>query len=327
MGRYTEEQKMDLRRVAIVQVMAALGLRTDHDRHSMYYSPFREERTPSFHISTEQNVWYDFGTSEGGGVLDLVRRLRRCSWEEAYDFLATIDRTIVPDDGVTVRKERKDKGGAVTIMSTSRSFRPSLLSYAEGRGIPGEILRRYCHEVTYSIEGMPGRTFYAIGFRNSAGGYALRNSRYKMCSSSAATYLSPTGGQTAEPQSQNVMVFEGFFDFLSYMVLSGRQEPGYDICVLNSVANLEKTLGWLYAHRSVVTFLDNDDAGRRATILISDNIPDGGDTCVEDLSEIYAEFNDLSEMLEAGKQSQSQTIKYQEKWNSQFQRKSRKGWT
>lgn len=318
---------MDLRRVTIAQVMAALGYRTDHDRHSMYYSPFRDEKTPSFHINTEQNTWFDFGTNEGGGIIAFVCKLKKCNREEAYDFLATIDRSVTFSEEIVRTKERKANSGAVVIRSTTRAFRPALLRYAESRGIPSDLLRRYCQEVNYTIEGLSGRTFYAIGFQNNAGGFVLRNSAYKMCSSSAVTLLSPSGEQTKEPQSEKVLVFEGFFDFLSYMVLSGKQEPGYDICVLNSVANLEKALGWLYAHKSIGTCLDNDEAGRRATILISDNIPEDGDMCVEDLSDLYSECNDLNEMLQAERESQTQTIKYQEKWNSQFQRKSRKGWT
>ena len=318
---------MDLRRVTIAQVMAALGCRTDHDRHNMYYSPFRDERTPSFHINPEQNTWYDFGTNEGGGIIALVCRLRRCTREEAYDFLATIDRSLLPIYETVSFKSRKSQAGAVTIKCSSKEFRLALTRYAEGRGIATDLLRRYCEEVTYSIEGMADRTFYAIGFRNNAGGYALRNSVCKICSSSAVTTLSPSGELTAEPQSDSVLVFEGFFDFLSYMALSGRQEPGYDICVLNSVANLEKTLGWLQAHRSIATCLDNDEAGRRATSLIFDSIPEDGDMCVKDLSEIYAGYNDLNEMLQDEGQAQSSTIKYQEPWNSQFQRKSRNDWT
>lgn len=48
MARYSEQEKMELRRVSIAEVMSMLGKRTDHDRGSMYYSPFREENTPSF---------------------------------------------------------------------------------------------------------------------------------------------------------------------------------------------------------------------------------------------------------------------------------------
>jgi DNA primase len=42
-----------------------------------YYSPFRQEQTPSFKVNTERNLWYDFGTGEHGDIIDLVCALNR----------------------------------------------------------------------------------------------------------------------------------------------------------------------------------------------------------------------------------------------------------
>lgn len=39
------------------------------------FSPFAEEKTPSFHIRADGS-WYDFSTGQGGGFLELVQRLR-----------------------------------------------------------------------------------------------------------------------------------------------------------------------------------------------------------------------------------------------------------
>lgn len=303
-----------------------LGKRTDHDRHNMYYSPFRDERTPSFHINLEENTWYDFGTNEGGGVLSFVCKLRGCGKDEAYDFLASISGTVIQDEGHLVRPERKERSAAVTVLKAGKEFHAALLQYAGSRGIPEDVLVRYCDDVTYSVEGCPGKRFFAIGFRNSAGGYVLRNRNYKMCSSSAATFLGPDGKETASPSSDKVLVFEGFMDFLSYVVIHGGGEPGYDICVLNSVANLEKCLDWLYAHQTVGAYLDNDAAGKRALALISEGLPEGkeGDV-VCDLSGLYPDHKDLNEMLCASLEGQQPpNFKYQAPWNNQFHRKFRK---
>ena len=37
----------------------------------MYLSLLREERTPSFSVSYDKNLWHDFGTGEGGSIIDL----------------------------------------------------------------------------------------------------------------------------------------------------------------------------------------------------------------------------------------------------------------
>jgi DNA primase len=45
----------------------------------VYKSPFRDESTPSFFVSTDKNALHDFGDS-GGGLLDLVM------WQEQMDL-------------------------------------------------------------------------------------------------------------------------------------------------------------------------------------------------------------------------------------------------
>lgn len=40
-----------------------------------YISPYREERTPSFKVNNDLNVWYDYGTGEGGNIIDLIMKV------------------------------------------------------------------------------------------------------------------------------------------------------------------------------------------------------------------------------------------------------------
>lgn len=327
MARYSEQEKMELRRVSIAEVMSMLGKRTDHERGNMYFSPFREEKTPSFHIGPGGDTWFDFGTNEGGGLVDFVTRMLSCSRSEAYDFLASAGGTFIPGSMDLKSSSRAEAARrAVSVLKATKDFHWPLLQYAGQRGIPGDVLRRYCDDVTYSIDGCPGRAFYAIGFRNNSGGYVLRSKDYKMCSSSASTTLSPDGRVTAEVSSSKALVFEGFMDFLSYIALRGGNEPGYDICVLNSVANLDKNIGWLGAHSSIGAYLDNDRAGRDACRSMFDCVSaENGDVCMFDLSTLYSGYKDLNEMLAARlKEHPSLTIKYQEPWNNPFQVKFRR---
>ena len=328
MARYSEQEKLELRRVSIVEIMALLGRRTEHNRNNMYYSPFRDESTPSFHIDLNENTWFDFGTNQGGGVLDFVCQVVGCARGDAYDFLASVSGMYVPgiQNGVIRTQAASSGRHAVSILSTSKDFRYQLASYASSRGIPKEILRKYCDDITYSIEGFPGRSFYAIGFKNNAGGYNLRSRDYKMCSSSAITTLSPSGEFTAVPSSNKALVFEGFMDFLSYMALRGGIEPGYDICVLNSVANLEKSADWLAAHEYIGAYLDNDKAGKEACRLMFNCVSEKSENvCMCDLSEHYSGYKDLNEMLTATlRQHPSLTTKYQSLWNNPFQKTFRR---
>lgn len=62
----------------------------------MTRSPFRNERTPSFSISPEKQMWYDFGNSEGGDLISFVEKMENCGFQEAVEVLAEIAGMEVP---------------------------------------------------------------------------------------------------------------------------------------------------------------------------------------------------------------------------------------
>ena len=86
-----------------------------------------------------------------------------------------------------------------------------MVSYLTGRGIDPAIARTYCREVRYTIG---GKEYFAVGFRNDAGGWELRSERFKGGSS-------PKHITTLDNGSDTAMAFEGFIDFLSYLSLKG----------------------------------------------------------------------------------------------------------
>lgn len=47
-------------------------------RHGLNLSPFREERSPSFSIYRDDMRWKDFGTGDGGDVIDFVQQALGC---------------------------------------------------------------------------------------------------------------------------------------------------------------------------------------------------------------------------------------------------------
>ena len=49
--------------------------------------PFHEERTPSFSITPETQLYYCFGCHSGGSVLDFIRKYNNCSFQEALEIL------------------------------------------------------------------------------------------------------------------------------------------------------------------------------------------------------------------------------------------------
>ena len=300
MAKYTEQQKQELMSISIVEILAYYGKSLARTKTGMYYSPFRDEKTPSFHIDEAANTWYDFGTHEGGGLIDFVCKITGCQRKEAYDWLASIRHMIPEEVHTEVIKRAASVGESkVIIEKVNEQFsKPALVEYAQSRCISREILDRYCDEVTYSVSSKPGRSFFAIGFKNNSGGYVLRSKVAKICSSSDVTTLGPDGNLTMEVNSKKVAVFEGFIDFLSLLSYNEKQEPGHDCCILNSVSNLERALPWIAHHKEIMVFADNDNAGRETLQKITDFVSGSSEeVSVYDMAELYKGHKDVNDKL------------------------------
>ena len=251
-------------RISIRDFLAWRGIQPKYERngYGMYLSPLREERTPSFKVDYVQNLWYDFGLGEGGTLLTLVMRLERCDSREAVRRLQNGEKgdtgiaSISPGIG-----EPLGVGGALSvvrpatvpalrILSDASLRHPALVGYLASRGIVPPVAA-----VRYEIN---GRAFFAVGFRNDAGGWELRSARFKGGSS-------PKHITTIDNRSDTVIAFEGFMDFLAYLSLKYPERLRIDAAVLNSVVNLPKAVPFISRHPVIRTFFDNDEAGRKAT--------------------------------------------------------------
>lgn len=54
-------------------------------------------------------------------------------------------------------------------------------------------------------------------------------------------------------------------DYLSHLTLNHASKPLHDVVVLNSVTNLVKAVPFIASHEQVYAYLDNDEAGGKAT--------------------------------------------------------------
>lgn len=107
--RFVEDIK---NRVDLVEVIRKYATIKKTGKNFACKSPFRNERTPSFSVSQEKQVWYDFGASEGGDVISFVEKIENCSFAEAVEILADTAGIEMPKDfGETKgigQKEKKD---------------------------------------------------------------------------------------------------------------------------------------------------------------------------------------------------------------------------
>ena len=290
----------DLKNISIRQFLARRGILPKYERngYGMYLSPLREERTPSFKVDYVRNLWYDFGLGEGGTLLTLVMRLERCDSREAVRRLQNGEKrdagsaSLSPSVG-----ERPAVGGpspvvrlaavpALRILSDDPLRHPALIGYLVSRGIVPSVAAAFCREVRYEVN---GRAFFAVGFRNDAGGWELRSERFKGGSS-------PKHITTIDNRSDTVIAFEGFMDFLAYLSLKYPERLRIDAAVLNSVVNLPKAVPFISRHPVIHAFFDNDEAGRKATADLIRLCPRSE---VIDQSSFYSGHKDVNDYLTA----------------------------
>ena len=270
-----------MREIPIADFLNAMGIHpTKQKGNALWYSaPYRMERRPSFKVDINRNVWFDFGIGKGGDIFDLAGE-----FIGSEDFLlraAFIARNGAYPLPIIEHPQRNEEKEPVFNDIWVRPLQDTrLLGYLEERGINAHVAIPNCEEVRYRVR---GKRYYAIGFRNEAGGMELRNRIFKGCIPPKDISLKRNGSDVCS-------VFEGFMDYLSAMQLG---IIASDWLVLNSVSNMEKALKVLGGYHRIECYLDNDNAGRRTLERLR---ADFGEKVI-DRSSLYADHKDLNDYL------------------------------
>ncbi|MFW0736446.1 toprim domain-containing protein [Flavobacterium sp. T12S277] len=260
-----------------------------------YLSPFRNENTPSFKVNQKLNSWYDHGIGKGGNVVDFGIEYFRCTVSE---FLQLLNGNSI-SSGVSlsskndkrqfsnsrIANEKKDNPlDKIVIVDVRTLESKALLDYLDKRSISQEIARHYCKEIDFYLN---NRKHTAIGFQNISGGYELRNENFKGSSS-------PKDITFIDNQAKSVVVFEGFFDYLSYKMMNQKSvNLQTNSLILNSLSFFNKSVQLMEKHERVDLYLDRDSGGLKFTreALQRDS------TKYTDQSFLYEQKKDLNEWL------------------------------
>jgi len=257
------------------------------DQKYWYLSPLRSERTPSFAVNRKLNKWYDHGTGQGGGIISFALKFHQCSIDELFENFAPKS---LPAARIKTTAEPNEKR-KVIIVGASPISSPALIRYAASRAIPVEILRQYCQQVDYQIA---EKKYFGIGFKNDLGGWELRNPIFKTSSSPKAVSLL----KTSAPPAKELLVFEGFFDFLSYQVLHPQTvDQPVDFLVLNSTSFFTKALAQMSRYATIRLFLDHDLTGQNCSLEARKLNQQTGMKQFIDESSFYTGHKDLNAWL------------------------------
>ncbi len=274
-----------LRQIALADFLTRLGHEPIRKRGNewWYAAPYRTERTPSFRVNVDKQLWYDFGLGKGGDIFTLAGE-----FVHSNDFMEQVrfitEAGFVPLPQMEPRSHKTvEKKPVFEEMEIRPLSHRALLSYLEERGIAPAIAQRHCKEVHSRLY---GKRYFAIGFGNRSRGFELRNRFFKGC-------ISPKDFSSFRQGSSRCHLYEGFMDWLSALTLGiGNEE---DSLVLNSVANVDKAIPALENYQEIVCHLDHDDAGRRTVEVLRKHFGER----VIDHSGLYSGYKDLNEYLVA----------------------------
>jgi hypothetical protein len=227
--------------------------------YGMYHCPYREDRNASFKVDYRRNIWHDFGTNEGGSVIDLVMKMENCSFHEAANKLERGYADVQISSPVNKPFSFHGDNPSIVIQDIVPITHPKLIAWVRERKIDINLTNRYCREIHYRNH---DKNYFSIGLKNDRDGYELSSPpNFKGC-------ISPKDITTIRSNRDTCLVFEGFWDFLSYLTIQKIEESEHDVAVLNSVANVQKAMSFLKPHREIYTYRDNDEAGQKATQAI-----------------------------------------------------------
>lgn len=239
----------------MVDYLAKLGFQPTkiNEPHYWYISPLRpDEKTPSFKINRDINAWKDWGSNESGNIIDFGIKYHQCT---VSDFLQKLDANTP-----MIRPEPRHSSGIkpdgdISILRVNPITSIPLIHYLRTRCIPIDTADKFLKEVHYSLK---GKNYYALGFKNDAGGYELRNKYIKAASA-------PKTSTFIDNKSTELAVFEGFFNFLTHQAMHRNQLPKSNYLILNSLSFFDNNLPRMTAHNHVHLYLDNDKSGEKFT--------------------------------------------------------------
>lgn len=141
-------------RLNIVDVIGGYVRLEKAGAHWKACCPFHQERTPSFMVNEEKNMWHCFGCGKGGDVFAFVMEMEGLEFREALRMLAERAGVELPqyrrEEG-GLEKESKDRIFDLLELATKfyekqlwdGSGKEKILAYLKGRGLSDESIRKF----------------------------------------------------------------------------------------------------------------------------------------------------------------------------------------
>lgn len=266
------------KKVQITDLLKSIGFEPILQRRNdlVYYSPLRDEKTPSFHVEPRRNLWKDFGSSKGGSIIDLVCELHNCTVSEA---LTHLESKTITHHSFSFCQPKEKTSRNIQVNGVKKLENQALIQYLNTRGINLSTAQNLLQEAYYSVN---EKQYFALCLPNDSNGYELRNKYFK-------GGTSPKDITTIKGVPEKLNVFEGFMDYLSALEHYSLSKFKFDTVILNSASLVSKLKTSTYSKLNY--FGDNDPTGDSILENLRLKI-----TCL-DQRKLYRAYKDFNEYL------------------------------
>ncbi len=115
--------------------------------------PFHKEKTPSFSVNAEQQIFHCFGCGEGGNVFTFIMKIEGVTFPESVRFLAKAAGIVIPEDDQQDIAQYRQKEALYHANNLAAEFYENYLltakaaqkgrDYLQNRGIPQSVLKTF----------------------------------------------------------------------------------------------------------------------------------------------------------------------------------------
>jgi len=269
-------------RADIVSLISEYVKLTKRGANFLGLCPFHQEKTPSFNVSPQKNIWHCFGCGEGGNVFTFLMKINNWPFIEALRYVASKVGVSLPEDKDSSKENQKYNYLYDQLEKECEKYRRSLfspegeiaMSYLKNRGFSEEIIKDFM--IGYSRSGkFNNRIIFPIhDIRNRClafGGRVINNKNKQIPKyiNSSESPIYNKGSHLyalniAKPfiqKKDKVIIVEGYLDVIAC----------HQVAVNNVIAVLGTALTQKQAFlikrftKNIILALDNDQAGQKAT--------------------------------------------------------------
>ena len=156
-------------RTSIVDLVSEYVALKKAGRNYIGLCPFHKEKTPSFTVNSDKQIFYCFGCGEGGNAISFVMKINNMAFPEAVRMLARKAGVTIPERKMTAREKTRfsEREQLIHTNTVARDFFVSQLThppgkacrdYLDGRSITEEVRR--CFQLGYAPGGWRALTNY-----------------------------------------------------------------------------------------------------------------------------------------------------------------------